>query len=188
MSKVELTQLGGPSSQADAVHLRIDGTGQAAANLVFGTSNIVSDLRDAVNAAFDRVLEIENNTQVECQIAEAMDFTQEFDPAVTTTLKQMLVPERGGAPQYNTAYGLFLAYDVGLAANAYPISQYPQALASKMQYDIQAHTQYIAQKISSLNLTNHPFCIYVLPLDNAISDKAAIIQRALGVGGGTSVI
>lgn len=185
MSKIELAQIGGPAqSQADSIHLRIDNTGKTSANIVFGTSNIVSDLRDAIDVAFDRVIEIENNSSVECQIAEATRFSEQFDPATTTTLKDMLVPRPGGAPQYNTAYGLFLAYDVGLVKTNYTNNEYLSALAAKMDGDISHHTQYIAQKINSLNLTNHPFYIYVLPLDEATKDKAEIIERALGVGGG----
>lgn len=185
MSKIELTQIGGlAQSQADAIHLRVDGTGQSSTNIVFGTSNIVSNLRDAIDTAFDRVIEIENNSGVECQIAETTVFTEQFDPGTTTTLKDMLVPKPGGTPQYNTAYGLFLAYDVGLVKTNYTVDQYPNALAVKMDGDIQQHTQYIAQKISSLNLTNHAFFIYVLPLDEASKDKAEIIGRVLGVGGG----
>lgn len=187
MSKIELNRLSGVAqSQADAIHLQVDATGQTSANIVFGTSNVVSDLRDAIDEAFERVVEIENNSGVECQLAEATVFEEHFDPSVTTTLREMLVPQPGGQPQYNTAYGLFLAYNVGLLKMNYTTDQYAQALAAKMDGDIEHNTQYIVGKINSLNLTNHAFYIYVLPLDDAVKDKAEIISRALGMGGGHS--
>ena len=62
MSKIELTQTGGLAQrQADAIHLRVDSTGKTSANIVFGTSKFVSNLRDAIDTAFNRVIEIENN-------------------------------------------------------------------------------------------------------------------------------
>lgn len=60
-------------------------------------------------------------------------------------------------------------------------------LDAKMQTDIAAHAQNIANEINTRNLDNYSFYIYVLPLNNVDVDAAAIMDGLVGGPGGGHV-
>lgn len=96
-------------------------------------------------------------------------------------LKSIILPQKGSPQKPNTAFGVFLGYSVNLpGANGLPSHEYLTALSSKMTEDIAASVPYIQSKIDSMQLNQHSFYFFVLPL-NLISDRAAIMHDALGV-------
>lgn len=180
LSKIEI-ELQAPryASHSDAIHLLLPDASRPTASLVFGTSSIIGDLGDAVDAAFEQLDLIQANDTVECQLAESTMFTESYHPQVAATIKDLLVPSQGKAPVYDTAYGLFLAYSLGLDPTRYGHDDYRRLMEQKMDRDIRDYADEIAKKIKEHGLSTHSFYIYVLPLDDADDDKSSIMNAVL---------
>ena len=114
-------------------------------------------------------------------------FTKTLDAATAGYVKDLLIPKPGGAPVFDTAYSMFLGYDIGLNPKNYDNQQYRSALDQKMQGDIAAHAQRIADEINTRNLDNYSFYIYVLPLNGVDVDAGAIMDGFVGGPGGSHV-
>lgn len=186
LSKVEL-QTGAKQydSKCDGIHLlSLEQTfGMPYYHMVFGTSSIVGDMKKAVDAAFDAIVDIEKQSAQERALAENTVFSKSFDKDTVQKIKDLLIPSKGPNTPYDTAYGVFLGYHIGLKGTNYSAVDYRLALTQKMDTDIRNHAGYIASKINALNLGIHSFYFYILPLDNADSDKAAIMNRVMNGGG-----
>lgn len=99
MSKIELNQARGQiHSRCDAIHLLTPDGQRTTSSIVFGTSSVVGNIGDAITAAFDRVVDIEQNRSDEVQLAEQTVFTKTLDPATANYVKDLLIPKPGGAP------------------------------------------------------------------------------------------
>lgn len=188
LSKVELkAQSGSYDSECDAIHFlsSTNSNGNSYYNIVFGTSSIVGDVKDAINAAFDRVAKIHSKSEQEILLAENTIFTKTVDQSTAQKIKDLLLPKKGKKHRvsYDTAFGIFLAYDLGLNPNNYTNQDFEVKLEQKMKTDIKAHTQYIIDKINNLNLGNYSFYIYFVPLNDVANDKQQIMNEVFGEGG-----
>lgn len=188
LSKIELNQAQGKiHSQCDAIHLLTPDGQRTTSSIVFGTSSVVGNIGDAITAAFERVVDIEQHRTREVQLAEQIVFTKTLDAATAGYVKDLLIPKPGGAPVFDTAYSMFLGYDIGLDPKNYRNQHYRSALDQKMQGDITAHAQMIADEINTRNLDNYSFYIYVLPLNEVDVDAVAIMDGLVGGPGGSHV-
>ncbi|WP_311587698.1 HamA C-terminal domain-containing protein, partial [Varibaculum cambriense] len=188
LSKIELNQARGQiHSRCDAIHLLTPDGQRTTSSIVFGTSSVVGNIGDAITAAFERVVDIEKNRTREVQLAENTVFTKTLDETTAGYVKDLLIPKPGGAPVFDTAYSMFLGYDIGLDPKNYGNQQYRSALDQKMQGDIAAHAQMIANEINTRNLDNYSFYIYVLPLNEVDVDAVAIMDGLVGGQGGSHV-
>ena len=80
MSKIEFSQHGGIASRSDGIHLiATTEFGRPFNQLVFGASNIEGKLEQAVDRAFERILKIEENTDIEFSIVENTAYNLVFD-------------------------------------------------------------------------------------------------------------
>jgi hypothetical protein len=188
LSKVELkAQSGSYDSECDAIHFlsSTNSNGNSYYNIVFGTSSIVGDVKDAIDAAFDRVAKIHSKSEQEILLAENTIFTKTVDQSTAQKIKDLLLPQKGKKRRvsYDTAFGIFLAYDLGLNPNNYTNQDFEVQLEQKMKTDIKAHTQYIIDKINNLNLGNYSFYIYFVPLNDVANDKQQIMNEVFGEGG-----
>lgn len=187
MSKVEL-QTGAKQygSKCDGIHLLSleQEFGMPYYHMVFGTSSIVGDMKKAVDSAFDAIVEIDNQGTQERILAENTTFSKSFERGTVQRIKDLLIPSKGSAVPYDTAYGVFLAYNLGLKAANYSTIDFRRALEQKMDLDIKNHASYIASKINSLGLSNHSFYFYILPLNDADTEKTQIMDRVMSGGGG----
>ncbi|MGL5973148.1 MAG: HamA C-terminal domain-containing protein [Oscillospiraceae bacterium] len=179
LSKIELTSAGG-DCKSDSVHLlsRTDSKG-VYHQMVFGTSNIIGDLRDAVDSAFNALQEIKAAGVKELQLVEKTIFNRCFDDETTERIKTIILPSKGVNSIPEPAFGLFLGYTLGLDKTKYPTRQFCDVAEKKMQSDIAKHIDYIIQKINALGMTAYSFYIYVLPLNDAEIDKKAIMSDLL---------
>lgn len=185
MSKVELvTDAKQYSSNADGVHLLSFGNtyGFPYYQLVFGTSSIIGDLKDAVDNAFDIIEKLESRNANEIQMVENTVFEKSFNKETTDMIKDILIPKKNKNSACDTAYGIFLGYTLGLDDTAYNTIQFRTELAKKMELDIQAHAHYISNQIKQKHLENHSFYFYILPLNDAESEKKNIMQQILNGG------
>ena len=186
LSKIELNQAQGQiHSRCDAMHLLTPDSQRTTSSIVFGTSSVIGNIGDAITAAFDRVVDIEQNRTDEVQLAEQTVFTKTVDAATAGYVKDLLIPKPGGALVFDTAYSMFLCYDIGLDPKNYGNQQYRAALDQKMQGDIAAHAQIIANEINIRNLDNFSFYIYILPLNEVDVDAGTIMDGLVGGPGGS---
>lgn len=186
MSKVEL-QTGAKqyNSKCDGIHLlSLERTfGIPYYHMVFGTSSIMGDMKKAVDSAFDTIVEIEKQSTQERTLAENTVFSKSFDPDTIRRIKDLLVPSKGPKVPCDTAYGVFLAYNLGLKAANYSGVDFRRALTQKMDTDIRNHASYIASKINTLGLEMHSFYFYILPLNDADTERTQIMERVMNGGG-----
>lgn len=188
LSKIEISRAQGQAhSRCDAIHLLQPDGKRLATSIVLGTSSVIGNMNDAIDAAFERVVDIDRNQQVEVQLAEQTVFTKTLDSQTAQQVKDLLVPQPGGVPEFNMAFSIFLCYNHGLNPKKYSNDQYRAQLANKMKIDIAAHAQYIADKINQLNLDSYAFYIYLLPLDNVDTDVTAIMDGMTNGTGGSHV-
>ena len=94
-------------------------------------------------------------------------------------LKDTIIPTPNAKSKYNTAYGVFLGYSIGVNAEDHPEIEYEQLVTKKMVEDIQRHAGYIADKIKSNGLDMHSFYIYILPFMDAETNKSEIMDHVM---------
>lgn len=184
MSKVELvTNKTQHSSKCDGIHLlSLDGYAQPYYQLVFGSSSVVGDIKDAIDQAFDAIVDIENTNSNRLQLLEPSSLDRDFDAETAQQIKDIVIPKKGSNIVTESAYGIFLGYTLGLDPNAYPTIRYQSVLNNKMDTDIKNHASYIAQQINSRALGTHSFYFYILPLNNADLDKKEIMEHVMQGG------
>ena len=181
-SKIELQNIGGTyQSKASGVHLLTKGI--ATTQLVFGASEVVNNLSDAIDSAFTQIGDIKDTNLDECRVVEGTIFSNAFEPETTEYLKSILIPQKDTPPAYESAFGVFLGYTISIPdADKLSNEEYKQAVNKKMQSDITDCIPQIHGLIQRLKLNHFSFYIYVLPLDDAENDKNTIMHRALGGG------
>ena len=184
MSKVELqTDAKQSDSKCDSIHLLSLGNDDAPYyHMVFGTSSIEGDVKDAIDMAFRAVTEIRDSKDKERTLAENTVFSRDLNENTVNRIRDILIPDPKKLANVDTAFGLFLGYSIGLNPANYSSIDYRRAVNKKMELDIKNHTRYIAQKIVDLNLEQYSFYLYVLPLDNATEDKKAVMERIINGG------
>ena len=182
MSRVELsTDLSQYRSVAESIHLlsNMDAEGTPYNQMVFGTSNIVGDLQDAINNAFDAILRIKNHSSREIQMVERTALDRHFSEADIEFLQKVLVPSPNTESVCDTAYGVFLGYTVGVEWERHKGENYVDVITQKMRDDIRRYTPYINQKIKDNGLDMHSFYIYIVPFDDAETNKHEIMDKVM---------
>ena len=182
MSRVELsTELAQYKSMCESIHLfsGINEEGIPFNQMVFGASNIVGDIREAVDHAFDAILRIDQHAAKEIQMVEKTVFERSFSEDEISFLQKVIIPEPNAKSNYQTAYGIFLGYSIGVNAHDHPEMDFEELVTSKMISDIRQHAQYIARKITDNGLDEHSFYIFILPFMDAESNKSEIMDRVM---------
>lgn len=170
MSRVELsTDAKQYASSCDGIHLLTSGvSGVPYHQVVFGASSIVGDLTYAIDAAFESIVEIEKNEDKELHMVDNVIFDRLLNDDEVELAKQIFIPSPNPMVNYNTSYGIFLGYTIGLDPNQYSIAEFPGIVEEKMQEDIRRNIDYILQKISDNNLNLHSFYSYLNELHENI--------------------
>lgn len=182
-SKIELQNCGNTALSSGGVHLLPlgeDGTAPAY-QMVFGKSQIIGDLRDAIDNAFTSLVAIRDNTVRELQVVESTVFSQSFDPEIAAQLKNIIIPSKKKV-DVDKAFGVFLGYSLGLKAENYSNTEFRTELIRKMDTDIKAHVAYIAKKIKEANMGTHSFYFYILPFNDADGEKKTVMTALLEGG------
>ena len=168
------------ASSCDGIHLLTSGvSGMPYHQVVFGASSIVGDLTYAIDAAFESIVEIEKNEDKELHMVDNVIFDRLLNDDEVELAKQIFVPSPNPTVNYNTSYGLFLGYTIGLDPNQYSVAEFPGIVEEKMQEDIRRNIDYILQKIRDNNLNLHSFYFYVLPFNDGETDKKDIMEAVL---------
>ncbi|NLL52465.1 MAG: DUF1837 domain-containing protein, partial [Peptococcaceae bacterium] len=177
-NKIELAQFGNHNTQnGGGVHLLpLENGGIPSYQMVFGKSNIIGDLQDAIDNAFNSLVTIRNNSSEELRIVESTIFAQAYDAQTTDYLKNIIVPGKQKNTPVDTAFGVFLGYSLGLNADNYSNQAFRKEIMRKMNIDIKAHAAYIVRKIKEENLSAHSFYFYILPFNDADGEKLSIMN------------
>lgn len=180
MSRVEISTDGKQyNSVADSIHLLTGGvSGKPYHQVVFGSSNIVGDLGYAIEGAFEKICRIEQHEVQEIHMVNQLVFERLATEEEADLVKQILLPNPSKSSGYNTSYGVFLGYTLGLGQD-YPVHEYEELAEQKMQADIKRYIPYILQKIQDCGLGMHSFYIYVLPFNDAEEEKKSIMETVL---------
>ena len=93
--------------------------------------------------------------------------------------KEIFLPSPNKSTPYNTSYGVFLGYTLGLDPAQYPVKDFQDIAEEKMQEDIRRNINYILNKIQVNGLGQHSFYFYVLPFNDAETEKKAIMEAVL---------
>ncbi len=182
LSRVELSsELSQYKSVAESIHLlsNVDGEGRPYNQLVFGSSNIVGDLQDAINNAFDAILRIKNHSSREIQMVERTVLERHFNQSDIEFLQKVLIPSPNTDSVCDTAYGVFLGYTVGVEWERHKSEPYARVITQKMLDDIRLYTPYIIHKIKENGLDMHSFYFYIVPFDNAETNKYEIMDKVM---------
>ena len=182
MSRVELsTDFSKYKSVCESIHLlsKSGDKGLPFHQMVFGASGIVGDIRDAVDNAFAAIMRIKHHAIQEIHMVEKTAFNLSFDKADIDFLKDILIPKPNAQSNYNTAFGVFLGYSIGVSRALHPEVDYQKRVTRKMLIDIQHHARYIADKINENDLTAHSFYIYILPFMDAETNKNEIMEHVI---------
>lgn len=182
MSRVELfTDLSQYRSVCESIHLfsDTDENGVPFNQMVFGTSNIVGEIKDAIDNAFDAIIRIKSHASREIQMVEKTALDRSFDDDEIAFLKDTIIPTPNAQSRYNTAYGVFLGYSIGVKAEDHPEIEYERLVTKKMEEDIQHHAKYISDKIKNNGLDMHSFYIYILPFMDAETNKSEIMDHVM---------
>lgn len=176
MSRAELdTDLKQYQSECESVHLLTIDENTPIYQLVFGTSNIIGNLTQAIDNAFDNIVKISKNEKNEIKMIDNTVFDRFFDEKQIRTLKDILLPSPGKTTKPDLAYGVFLGYSFGLPTT----SDFDSLVNEKIESDIKANVQHIIDLINEKNLSMHSFYFYVLPFNNAENEKKEIIQNII---------
>jgi len=169
---------------SSGVHLLQPDKNIPAYQMVFGKSNIAGDPRDAINAAFDTLEAIKNDSSREMRLVDSTAFDKQFPSDVADYLKNIILPSSSNSSTHDTAFGVFLGYSLGLDGNNYTSEQFRIELERKMQLDIKNHVSYIADKIKAAKMERYSFYFYFLPFNEADGEKRGIMNSLLGLRGG----
>lgn len=180
-SKIELSAF--DQVHSDSVHLLPMPDDDTYFQIVFGTSNIVGDLGDAVDKAFDALKELKKAEEDEARLVSTSFLKQRFEDKETEDyFINVLQPSEDQVTRPESAFGIFLGYSIDLDKSKYTNREYPGVVAKKIEMDIRSLIDDIKRKINELGMDSYSFYIYVLPLDEAEVDKKAIMQELL-IGG-----
>lgn len=164
---------------SDGVHLlRLD---DKVFQLVLGESKIKGDLCKAVDDAFDSIVKVSKNPDNELRLIEKNILSESFDEETTTFIKSLIVPlKKDTCVNVDNAFGIFLGYTLEIDATHYSNAEFRDVVNQKLVADMNNITTYIENKINQSGLTGYSFYFYILPFNNASSDRANIINKLKG--------
>jgi len=181
MSKIEINDLGRSiESKSDGVHLlAINDNGQLFHQLVFGASDVHGDLAIAIDRAFDKIIEIESNSDTELKMVENTTHGSIYDSDTTNYMVNLLIPNKASVAKPDMAFGVFLGYTLSLGYTETNNNKYRIAVKEQMKRDISALKPYIEQKIFDNGMSGYNFYFYVVPFNDAPLEKSSIISEML---------
>ena len=147
--------------------------------MVFGASNIVGEIKDAIDQAFEIIKKISAHEDDEVYMIEKTVLDRFYDEDDLAVLKEYVVPEEEKKAKYAISYGVFLGYNFGILPTGRSDDELLDIMQEKLEQDAQQHAAYISQKIKDCGLENHAFYFYLLPLNDAEAEKKTIMQHVL---------
>lgn len=182
MSRVEINNNSfNNESECESVHLLSleNKDGKLSYEMVFGASNIVGDIQDAIDNAFEEIKKIESRGNKEIKMVEKTALNGFYRQDEIEFIKHHIIPEPGKSGDYEIAYGVFLGYTLGVDSSGLSNNEYADKVLKRLELDIKNHATYIANKIQTNGLDGHSFYFYILPFDDAELDKKEIMEHIM---------
>lgn len=175
MSKIEIE---GKSGNSTGIHFLASNNGtQTGHQLVFGSSETLNDIYSAIDSVFKQITLIDENSEKEVELVDNIIFEKPFDEQTFEYLKATIIPSKtNNQSRPENSYSAFVGYTINVLEPFKSNNEYHQAVDNQMKEDITNALPYIQDKITSLNLQNHSFYFYFLPLNNAEKDKVEIMK------------
>lgn len=183
MSRIE-TAVDCKDSLPDNIHLLPASiSGEPYHQIVFGASSIVGEIKYAINEVFKRIACIEQREKDELTMIDNLilhtpsdRFAKKEDIAF---LQRMFLPVEGRKQPKATSYAVFLGYTIGLAPENYSLDEFPSLVEEKIVDDLKRHLPLIVEKIRENNLGIHSFYFYIVPFNDAETNKKAVMEDIL---------
>ena len=183
MTKIELEETRGVVSKSDGVHLlSLNLSGQPIHQLVFGASDVVGDLSAAIDRAFEKIVNIEANADEELRMVENASQWTIYDQETTKYMVELMKPRKGGISTPEMAFGAFLGYTIKIDPPETDSQKYKKAVKEQLIKDIAALQPHISDLILKHGLSGYSFYFYVLPFNDAPTEKVNIIKELLSGG------
>jgi len=169
------------TSGSSGIHLLNLNTNVPSFQLVFGKSRIAGDPREAIDNAFVTLEAIKNDSDRDIRLVESTAFDKPFNKEQADFLSNLILPNPNinFKVRKNTAFGVFLGYDIGFGDEVYTPDQLEQAIKLKMQRDIKEHVNYILRKIKSADMEKYSFYMYFLPFNDVSIEKTQVMASIL---------
>ena len=184
MSKIEIKNEGGKiCSKCDGVHLltTID-AGLPCHQLVFGASDIVGDLTIAIDRALQKMTEMQDNADNELQLVDNTIYDNIYGDETTKYMEKIIFPQSPGTAKPDMSFGAFLGYTLNISSEGLTFNQYRLAVQEKINSDIEEAKPYILKKLKELNLEGYSLYFYVLPFNDAPTEKTQIMTELFSGG------
>ena len=180
MSKIEFSQHTGLVSQSDGIHLlAMTEHGRPFNQLVFGASNIEGNLNTAVDRAFNRIMSIEQNADSEFKTVDNTAYSLMFDISTVKYLREVMMPRKQFQYKPDMAFGLFLGYTLKIDPPVTDSALYRKAAEEQLKSDVESVRDYIADLMKRRQLEGYTFYCYVLPFNDAPTEKTSLIEEML---------
>lgn len=167
--------LSSSNAKSQAVHmLNVDGKHT---KLIFGTSEILSDMTAAITNAFNKIKNIELNLTKERNML--IDFNLlncEFDTKTADLIKDIVIPTKSSAIDTENAFSIFIGYTLKDVDKSLDNENYLLELHKKLIAEIEEASSFIKKKIDELDLYGYSFYIYFVPFNDADHDKYTIVE------------
>lgn len=185
MSRVELSGYGGFNiSKSAGIHILTVKSPLPYSQIVFGTSRIEGDLNSAIDDAFQKAAELKGRKREERHFVETRIFAETFTKDVAQTLESIILPTEDNAQKPDTAFGMFVGYSLDLAVDSgISPEEYQSKAINQVKKDILRAIPYIESEIAQYGFGGFSIYIYILPFDDADTDKKKLMNRLLQIGG-----
>ena len=94
--------------------------------MVFGASNIIGDIKDAIDNAFEEIERIEKHGNKDIKMVEKTALSGFYNKSEIDFIKKHIIPEPGKSGDYEIAYGVFLGYTLGLNSTGLSSAEYKE--------------------------------------------------------------
>lgn len=175
MSKIELDSHNG-NARSEGVYLyRSSHNGIEFTQMVFGVSQIVNSLSNAIESAFEKIISIRMNDEDEFYLVDSMLTANIVDYETQAYLKELIFPKKVQTTSITEAsFGCFLGYSLPLKKYKRGIESFSDFAVKQMRDDIDGIKGFIEDLIVNNHLEGYNFYFYVLPFNNADEEKISI--------------
>ena len=105
-----------------------------------------------------------------------------YDQETTKYMVELMKPRKGGISTPEMAFGAFLGYTIKIDPPETDSQKYKKAVKEQLIKDIAALQPHISDLILKHGLSGYSFYFYVLPFNDAPTEKVNIIKELLSGG------
>ena len=124
-------------------------------------------------------MSIEQNADSEFETVENTAYGLMFDSSTIEYMKDVMIPRKQFKYKPDMAFGLFLGYTLKIDPAITDSALYRVAAEEQLKRDIASIKDYIANTIKQNELGGYTFYCYVLPFNDAPTEKTSLIDEML---------